>query len=296
MTMTMPAALSLRHAPRLIAASIALTAAAALGADVSGPTRSHLVPVSEAARTPSSAQGLGMTLSRASPVLRRQLAITRGAGLVVEDVTAGSPAARAGFEPHDVVVRLDDQILVLSEQLDALLESAEPEDPLACTVLRGGQEVIIPLGGKLNRAAPVAQPARTLRPTASSLAIVQPPRPAAAPANTLSRLSDETLLREDGDYRIQLTRGDETRLTVTDVVGRVIFDSPIDGPADHALIPIPIRGRVAVMLQSLEPRLAAQGQPVGAARSTTVGQPGPQGQGRGQERVGQLDFPAIDLR
>ncbi len=293
-TMTSPYVLCSRHAMQVAAAALAVTAAAAFAVDATPPTRSHLVPVSEAASTPSNMPGLGMKLSRASAVLRRQLAITRGAGLVVEDVTPGTSAARAGFEPHDVVVRLDDQILVLPEQLDALLESAEPEDPLACTVLRGGRTVIIPLGDKLHRPAPVAQPARTLRPTASSLAIVQPPKPAANTPSPIDRLSDETLLREDGDYRIQLTRGDETRLTVTNLVGQVVFDAPIDRPADQARIPTSIRGRVYSMMQSLETRPASQGQLAGSAPAAAVSQPAPQG--RGQERVGQISLPAIELR
>jgi hypothetical protein len=290
--MTSPTAICSHHAIWGFAASIVWTAATSLAADVAAPTRSHLVPVSEAARTPSSMEGLGMTLSRASPVLRRQLALTRGAGLVVEGVTAGSLAARAGFEPHDVVVRLDDQILVLPEQLDALLESAEPEDPLVCTVLRGGRALII----SVRRPSPglTTQPARTLRPTASSLAIVQPPKRVADPAGSLNRLSDETLLREDGDYRIQLTRGDETRLTVTDDVGRVVFDAPIDRPADQGRIPTPIRGRVAAMMLSLEPRPAPKSQLTGSAPAAAVSQPAPQA--RAQERVGQLDLPAVELR
>jgi hypothetical protein len=242
------------------------------------PARSHLLPVSEIVATTASAQGMGMTLSRASPVLRRQLALTRGAGLVVDAITPGSRAARAGFEPHDVVVRLDDQLLVLPEQLDALLEAAEPGDGLTCTVLRGGRELALPLGSS---PAAAASPPRSLRPTTSSLALVQPS--ATAPANaaaTLHRLSDETLLREDDDYRIRVCRGDQTRLTVADRTGRVVFDEAIDSPAGRARVPEQVRGRVAEMMGLLEPPAAA-GQPR---------------RGLGQaERIGRLDLPPIEL-
>lgn len=288
--MTLPFVIRFRRAAMLVAAITPLASAATLAADLATPSRSHLVPVSEAARTPSPATGLGMTLSRASPVLRRQLALTRGAGLVVDSVTPGSPAARAGFEPHDVVVRLDDQILVLPEQLDALLEWAEPEDPLECTVLRGGRSVSISLAGKISRQPPQA---RGLRPTASSLALVKPPKPKAAAADPqLRRLSDETLLREDGDYRIQLTRGDETRLTVSDLTGQIVFDGAIDTPAAQARIPVAVRGRVVSMMQSLEPRPASQSQIAGTAPAVPpAGAPA-----RAPERIGQLGVPAIELR
>jgi hypothetical protein len=236
------------------------------------PARSHLLPVSEIVATTASAQGMGMTLSRASPVLRRQLALTRGAGLVVDAVTPGSRAARAGFEPHDVVVRLDDQLLVLPEQLDALLEAADPGDRLTCTVLRGGRELALPLGDRPAVAAG-ASPPRSLRPTASSLALVQPVK-APATAATLRRLSDETLLREDDDYRIRVCRGDQTRLTVADRTGRVVFDEAIDSPSAHERVPEPVRARVTEMVRLLEPRQVAPRQ---------------------AERIGRLDLPPVEL-
>jgi membrane-associated protease RseP (regulator of RpoE activity) len=259
----------------LAAASFSVPLAAA---ETAPPARSHLLPVSEMVASTTSAHGLGMTLSRASPVLRRQLALTRGAGLVVDAVTPGSAAARAGFEPHDVVVGLDDQLLVLPEQLDALLEAAEPGDPLSCTVLRGGRELSLPLSG---RPAVAAAPVRSLRPTASSLALVQPPATAAghAAADSLRRLSDETLLREDEDYRIRLCRGDETRLTVADRHGQVVFDEAIDLPAARDRVPEPVRGRVAEMVRLLEPR------------SNSL-PPAP----RAAERIGRLDLPPVELR
>ena len=127
---------------------LALTLAGALsliGFAADAP-RSHLESAGAAAGDLASAAGLGLKLSRASTVLRQQLALKRGAGLVVESVASDSPAARAGFAQHDVLVRLDDQLLVLPEQLDALLESADAGSPLACTILRGGREVVVALG------------------------------------------------------------------------------------------------------------------------------------------------------
>ncbi len=236
------------------------------------PARSHLLPVSELVASPASATGMGMTLSRASPVLRRQLALTRGAGLVVDAVTPGSRAARAGFEPHDVIVRLDDQLLVLPEQLDALLEAAEQGDRLSCTVLRGGRELALSLA--TSPAAAAASPPRSLKPTASSLALVEPVTAPANAAATLRRLSDETLLREDADYRIRVCRGDQTRLMVADPTGRVVFDEAIDSPAARSRVPEPVRGRVAEMVRLLEPQVEP----------------------RRAERIGRLELPPVELR
>ncbi len=204
-----------------------------------------------------------MRLTRASAVLRQQLALERGAGLVVDAVAPGSRAEAAGFVQHDVLVRLDDQLLVLPQQFDALLEAAEPADPLSCTVLRGGREVEIPLAGPpTSGGQAAAKPSRQpLRPTASSLALVQPVSRDESVARQLRQLADETLVRRDVDFEIRLSRGDRTRLVVKEPGGRVVFDGPIDAPADRGLVPAAVRTRVAEMEHLLEPRPAVAGRP-----------------------------------
>jgi len=264
---------------------IALAVASFCGATAAEPPRSHLEPAGGVASGPPTFAGLGLTLTRASAVLRQQLAIKRGAGLVVEGVAPGSRAARAGFAQHDVLVRLDDQLLLLPEQLDALLESAEPDAPLGCTVLRGGHEVVIPIA---NGAPVAARPERStvasggLRPTASSLAIVQQSMPKHGPidATRLRRLADETLVRQDPDFQIRLTGGDETRLIVSDPQGRVIFNDTIDTPEGRSRMPVSVRDRVVHMERMLEGR---QPGPATAAAKPTA-------------EIGRLDVTPIELR
>lgn len=276
----------------MLVVALGLGAVTAAGADDSPPARSHLLPVSEIARPPDNSAGLGINLTRATVVLRQQLALKRGAGLVVDRVASGSPAEAAGFLQHDVLVRLDDQLLVLPQQFDALLEAAEPDDLLECTVLRGGREVAIPLGRKPD---PPVQPftrqsRRQLRATDSALAIVRPAGtttvapaaapPAAAAEGRLRRLADETLVRQDVDYEIRLSRGDKTRLVVSSPTGGVVFDGPIDDPEIRSRVPEVVRGRVAEMERLLEPRPPVAGGP--AARPVA--------------EIGRLDIPPIELR
>jgi hypothetical protein len=228
--------------------------------------RSHIQSVGElAAATTRDTDDLGLRLSRASTVLRQQLALARGAGLVVDEVAPGSRAARAGFKQHDVLVMLDDQLLLLPEQLTALMEAAAADAPLQCTVLRGGRRVQLPLG--------VATPAGSrpatagLRPTESTLAMVRghgprptPPRaapPAEQPAR-LARIFSETLLRQDPDYQIRLTGGDETRVVVTDNQGRVVFNDTIDTPEGRSRMPVVVRQRVEEMEKALERQPVAE--------------------------------------
>lgn len=280
----------------LFAAVLGVGAVGSRAEDSAATARSHLQPVSEIARPPVSGEGLGIRLSRASPVLRQQLALERGAGLVVDDVLAGTRAEAAGFRLHDVLVRLDDQLLVLPQQFDALLEAAGPGDPLTCTVLRGGREVVIPLAGgsAAGRATPArpgpaaASARRPLRPTASSLALVpaaaddtprdRPPQTASS-AGRPRPASDETLLRQDADFEIRLTRADKTRLLVRDRAGRVVFDGPIDAAADRGRVPAAIRSRVTEMERLLEPR--------GVAGDSGA---------RPVVEIGRLDMAPVDLQ
>jgi hypothetical protein len=128
--------------------------------------RSHIQPIGEM-RTPQPADQVaaaGLQLSRAPEILRRQLALIHGEGLVVDAVAAQSAAARIGIQPHDVLVRLDDQLLVLPEQLAVLLETTRfPSAEVSTggqatggvlTILRAGRPLRIPLGQ--SAAVPVA--------------------------------------------------------------------------------------------------------------------------------------------
>ena len=179
----------------------------------SQPRRSHIQSVGEVAAASRHSETLGLRLARASEVLRQQLALARGAGLVVEEVTPGSTADKAGFRQHDVLVLLDDQMLLLPEQLAALLEASNGPATPECTLLRGGAKVTIAIrelrqtdkptlaspshgGGPATVAAtpaPASAPARPqppavrqtaakpsasprLRAPASALALVQPDR------------------------------------------------------------------------------------------------------------------------
>lgn len=255
----------------------------------SGPRRSHIQPVGEMAAANRNADTLGLRLARASEVLRQQLALARGAGLVVEEVIEGSVADKAGFKRYDVLVLLDDQMLLLPEQLAALLEASDSGTAPECTLLRGGVKVTIPLAQpgqvaqpRMTRrspppgqpasattpVSPVEQPAAVrqmaakpstqsrLRPAASALSLVQPRQPTAAsmaaPSAREKAADTETLLRQDPDCHIRLSRGAETRLVVTDPRGRVLFDKEIDSPEGRRLVPEAVLQRVEEMERSLE--------------------------------------------
>lgn len=285
--MNMTAFLSARFRHGVVQATVLAVVFAGM-ASAESP-RSHLEPARGASAVTRSTGSLGLKLTRASAVLRRQLALARGAGLVVEDVVADSPAARAGFAQHDVLVKLDDQLLVLPEQLDALLEAAESDEPLACVVLRNGREVTIAVDGAAEAASRPVATTNGLRPAASALAIVQPTATSGpVAAGRLRRLARETLLRQDADYQIRLTSGEEMRLVVTDRQGRVVFDDAIDNPEGRGRMPADVRTRVAAMEQQLEGDGARDAPPVSAQSQPQRKTP--------RAEIGRLDVAPVELR
>ena len=82
---------------------------------------------------------IGVRGSTATPSGARPSA--RGHGLRVRSVWPGSPAAKAGIAPGDVVVSLDGRPVENREDFDTALASVPPGKALAVTVRRNGSEV-----------------------------------------------------------------------------------------------------------------------------------------------------------
>jgi S1-C subfamily serine protease len=66
-------------------------------------------------------------------------------GALVGDVQAGSPAATAGIQIGDVIVNVDGFDIYNPDELLARLVLHKPGDQVALTVIRGGQNVSVPL-------------------------------------------------------------------------------------------------------------------------------------------------------
>ncbi len=83
---------------------------------------------------------LGVATAEPSDEVRAQLPIPNGTGVLVLEVIADTPAAKAGLQKNDILARLDDQILTNAEQLRALVGMKKEGDTVHVTYLRKGQE------------------------------------------------------------------------------------------------------------------------------------------------------------
>lgn len=82
---------------------------------------------------------LGVSTGPVSPTLAAQLGLTPGAGLVVNQIVPASPAAGV-LQVHDILVKLDDQLLIEMNQLAVLVRSHKEGDEVTVTYLRGGKQ------------------------------------------------------------------------------------------------------------------------------------------------------------
>ncbi len=275
-----------------------------------GP-RSHIQPVAEIAAQ-SAAPWAGLVTARAPAVLREQLALKHGAGLIVEDVAPGSAAEQAGLRQHDVLVALDGQLLVLPEQLTTLLEEWGNDEPLTCRLLRGGKPIEVSLSpraavgaatssgvAKRSKAVPrlanpsaPAQPA-VLKPAQSVLSML-PKTPAAQPSkpepivhtSTVVQLEDGSLLQRDADYTLKLAAGIDAVLVVKDARGIIVFNNRIATPEQRSFVPPEVLARVEALerMQAQRRRLT---QPV------VTEYPGSQTR---SERIGSLEIEPVQLK
>lgn len=83
---------------------------------------------------------LGLSVSETPEALNAQLGLAPGAGLTVDYVAPDSPAARAGFQKHDVLVKFESQLLVHPAQFRKLVQTRKEGDEVTLAFYRGGRE------------------------------------------------------------------------------------------------------------------------------------------------------------
>jgi hypothetical protein len=86
---------------------------------------------------------LGVATSEPPTVLRKQLGLHEGMGLVVDAVVPDSPAAKAGLKEYDVVQKIDDQLIVNYEQFTVLVRDHKPGDDVKLGVIHEGKPVVL---------------------------------------------------------------------------------------------------------------------------------------------------------
>jgi hypothetical protein len=81
---------------------------------------------------------LGVETQPVDPTLTAQLSLPKGAGLIVRHLAPDSPAANA-LQTHDVLVKIDDQLLIEPRQFSVLVRNHQPGDEVTLSYVRAGK-------------------------------------------------------------------------------------------------------------------------------------------------------------
>ena len=80
---------------------------------------------------------MGVAIQDVTPAMREALALKEAKGVLVSEVTPGSPAERAGIERGDVIVEADGQPVTDSRSFRMHIAQAKPESKVRIGLLRG---------------------------------------------------------------------------------------------------------------------------------------------------------------
>lgn len=86
---------------------------------------------------------LGATIAPVTTELAKQFDVPDTSGALVEDVTPGSPAAKAGLKPGDVIRKFSGQSVNDSSELLTMVASSTPGSAAALEILRQGKPMTL---------------------------------------------------------------------------------------------------------------------------------------------------------
>ena len=88
---------------------------------------------------------IGVAARNVDPDLQRSLGLGAARGALVEDVPAGSPAARAGVRAYDTIVAVDGRAVSGSDELLQLIAARQPGSIATLQVVRDGRSLNVPV-------------------------------------------------------------------------------------------------------------------------------------------------------
>jgi hypothetical protein len=209
-----------------------------------------MVRRSDANRPTEKGAYLGLSVTSVPTVLRDQLKLQRGVGLVVNFVDKDSPAEAAGFKQSDVLQKLDEQILINSQQFAVLLRTHDINQEVRFTIIREAKP--IELSAKLVERE-MALLDETNTPGRGTLSLMgegsglldYPKASDLAARSAYQKLKSFGLETSDEKHSFSISQLDGHRnLVARDKGGKILFEGPIDTEEQIEKLPEEIRGKI----------------------------------------------------
>jgi S1-C subfamily serine protease len=86
---------------------------------------------------------LGVKVASVDATLVAQDNLSVDHGVLIESVTASSPAAAAGLQAGDVIVQIDGQAVSDTDALGSILGDKSPGQSVTVHVYRGSQQLVV---------------------------------------------------------------------------------------------------------------------------------------------------------
>jgi hypothetical protein len=214
---------------------------------------------------------LGVAAGPVPAALRSHLKLAAGTGMAVEFVEPDSPAKAAGIQQHDILLKLDDQILINAHQLAVLVRIRKAGDTVSLTLLREGRQTAVPV--KLTeKELPVLEEHGPF-----GMPFGEGPFPRMLPLpegggagggfgpgwrdGRIERFfapdGEFQMVFSDGEHSLQISgrREGERKLTARTADGKIVFEGPIGTPEQRKAIP----EEIARKLQMFEGLMGGRG-------------------------------------
>src|SRR5689334_22228641 len=88
---------------------------------------------------------IGVALRDVDADLQKSLGLKSSGGALVQDVTTGSPGARAGLRPYDVIVAVDGKPVLRNDELIQNVAARQPGTLATLQVMRDGRSLNVPV-------------------------------------------------------------------------------------------------------------------------------------------------------
>jgi S1-C subfamily serine protease len=86
---------------------------------------------------------IGVSTLTVTSDLQQQYGLSRSTGILVAQVTAGAPAAKAGIQQGDIIIKADDEDMIESADILVAIRDKKPGDKVDVTIDRDGTTSVI---------------------------------------------------------------------------------------------------------------------------------------------------------
>jgi S1-C subfamily serine protease len=86
---------------------------------------------------------VGVSTRTVDESLQQQFALARSSGILVANIVAGGPAAKAGIKQGDIIVKVGDEQMIESNDLLSAIRNMKPGDEVEVTIDREGETSVI---------------------------------------------------------------------------------------------------------------------------------------------------------